>query len=74
MAGDLTIDEVMALGEKHTEAMKPKKRKKKKAPVQEQKGLAESVNVLQDATKSLMQTRQDSGNGLSGVFNSLFKK
>lgn len=72
MAGDLTIDEVMALGEKHTEAMKPKK--KKKAPVQEQKGLAESENVLQDATRSLMQTRQDSGNGLSGVFNSLFKK
>ena len=46
--GDLTIDEIMALGDKHTQAMKPKVKKKTKSKKnmgkvnQKQPGLAES--------------------------------
>lgn len=55
--GDKTIDEIIALGEKHTEDMKPKKKKKKKMmspkpsnPV----GLAESqIQTKQNSTKSM---------------------
>lgn len=54
--GDMTIDEIMALGDKHTQAMKPKKKKKKMmSPKQVNPvGLAASqIQTKQNSTKSM---------------------
>lgn len=72
-AGDLTVDEVMALGETHTKAMENKKMKKKHAAAskgaqRKKTGLAASSDMLESYRKKDKKHRSMYGGGIKSLF------
>ncbi len=74
--GNLTIDEIMALGEAHTKATIKKKKIKKKKKVmpkinQKKKGLAESGDMLDQAMAEAERKQRIFTGGLKSVVGAL---